>query len=88
MQEIPENGADVNHLSIVHTPIYLAGPTPANSWLSPWLIKHVWAGKWSPCEEYGEKHVAVLNLEHGVKLFNLTLPFVTVKVRAVQVSCD
>ena len=84
---MPENGADVNHLNVVHVPTMFAGPKLTNKWPSYWQIamKHVWEGRWNACEEKGKKHVAIINVAHHLQLFNITLPFLVVHVKAVQV---
>ncbi|CAG7827980.1 unnamed protein product [Allacma fusca] len=85
IQEMPENGADINHLNVVHVPAMLTGGTPDNSFFSWSAIKHVWSGQWKPSDEKGKKHVAILDISHHIKIFN-TLNFMKMDVRAVQIG--
>ena len=85
MQDMSENGADINHLNVVHVPTMLAGSTLNSSELFSRVMKHVWKGQWTACEEKGKKHMAIINVSYQIQLFNFSLPLATVNVRAVQV---
>jgi len=62
IQEIPENGADVAHLNIVHVDF-------VEKALS-FIFTHEWTGEWTPCTEPSKEHMAFLEITMRVKLFN------------------
>jgi cholesterol 7-desaturase len=74
LQEIPENGADVAHLSQVHGPIMTAG------------VEHDWSGQWNQHTDPEQAHVGILSLLHRIKLFGVFVPVLDLKVEAHQVS--
>ena len=84
-QEIPENGADIAHLNIVHDMALMCGGEPDFSWLNWDFIKHVWDGKWKVSEEPGQEHVAIMNLQHDMFLLN-KIPLLKMNVEVKQVS--
>jgi len=84
IQEIPENGADIAHLNIVHDVAIMAGGEPDFAWTKWDFIKHVWNGKWRVSEEPGEEHVAIMNLQHEMFLVN-KFPLLMMNVEVKQV---
>ena len=84
MEDMSENGADINHLNVVHVPTMLAGSTLNSCGLFSSVMKHVWKGQWTACGEKGKKNMAI-SVSHQIQLLNVTLPFATVNVRAIQV---
>jgi len=69
IQEIPENGADVAHLGILH-----------GNFMFKWVpfIKHKWISTWSP----GEDHCAHIVLKQQLLLFGI--PILNADVTATQ----
>ena len=85
VQEVPENGADVAHLSHLHGPIMTAGVDLRYTYNKFWsFAKHSWQGKWNQDEEL--KHVGVMELNHTIKLFGFEFPLLDMKVMAHQVG--
>jgi len=84
IQEIPENGADLAHLGLVHEAVLLAGTditTMRNKIYE--FGKHFWKAEWKQDEE---KHMGSLWLKHSLKLFGFHLKAVDMKVRAQQIG--
>ena len=78
IEDIPENGADVNHLGAVHRVSIFGGGEPSSwaEWLTSWAW-HEWGVTWKPAasaaegEEDGgeeERHKAVVELRHDMKI--------------------
>lgn len=88
MQEIPENGADVAHLTQLHGPSLTAGTDLrfTHNWF--WsFIKHHWTGSWDVDPD--NKHIGVLKLTHAIQLFGVKLfPILNLNVVARQVSSN
>lgn len=78
IQELPENGADVNHLPALHEPFIVR-------WLQP-LLKHDWSMAWEASKDV--KHVAIGKLDQRVTATlprwlggaSFTVPFTKIKV--------
>ena len=82
---MPENGADVAHLSQVHGPIMTAGIDLRYTYSKWWsFARHDWNGAWNQDPEF--KHIGVLDLLHKVEVFGYRLPLLDLKVKARQVS--
>ena len=85
LQEIPENGADVSHLSQVHGPIIGAGIDLRYMWSKAWsFAQHHWTAAWDPLPE-PDAHIGQLRLTHSISVFGLRLPFFDLNVTARQV---
>ena len=85
LQEVPENGADVAHLSQVHGPIMTAGVDLRYTYSRWWsFARHNWQGEWSA--DADEKHVGVMNLLHSVQVFRWRFPVLDLRVCARQVN--
>lgn len=69
IQDIPENGADVVHLSALHGHMALGGQYAAQANYSWWkfLGYHKWKAAWKA--DARRKHVSTLDLEHRLELF-------------------
>ncbi|VDM80642.1 unnamed protein product, partial [Strongylus vulgaris] len=88
-QEIPENGADIAHLSYLH----LSGPNKGNNVMkidldnmNP-LIRHTWDGKWIP-HTGDNAHVSTMYLDQFLTIAGFKIPFASSKLRAEQFERD
>lgn len=84
IQEIPENGADVVHLSMLHGDMALGGQYAAQASKSFWTYfgNHKWKAAWKVDEN--QKHTSVLDLGHKLELFKKFIIF-KMNVKAYQV---
>jgi len=62
--ELPENGADVGHLTALHNSFIVASLRP--------LLSHKWAASWNADEK--EAHIARLKIKESMVLLGMTLP--------------
>lgn len=63
IQEIPENGADVAHLNILHKNFFLQALSP--------FVTHLWTADWRPGKaEDGTIHQAFIHLTQCLRLLN------------------
>jgi cholesterol 7-dehydrogenase len=62
--ELPENGADIGHLTALHSAFVVAALRPA--------LSHAWVGHWRPHES--EAHLANLSIQQTMVLCGLPLP--------------
>jgi len=70
IQEIPENGADVSHLNVVHKPAMMVGGKP-NDALFKWsFVKHIWGASWAANDQPGEEYKALMKVHHHISIFN------------------
>lgn len=86
IQDIPENGADVAHLSAVHGPNMLSGSDIRYArplWAE--FGMHAWQASWNSPEEGAPPHIARMDLKHSFRFFN-KLEFCTVNVKAFQIG--
>lgn len=69
IQDIPENGADVVHLSALHGDMALGGQYAAQAKKSWWNIFgcHKWNAAWKV--DGGRSHVSTLDLKHRLEVF-------------------
>ncbi|XP_071448706.1 cholesterol 7-desaturase nvd [Hetaerina americana] len=70
IQEIPENGADVAHLNVVHEPLLTSGGDLRRSGTSKGIAKHVWEASWAASREEGLEHTATMSLRHELRFLN------------------
>ena len=85
LQEIPENGADVAHLSQVHGPIMTAGIDLHDMYSWWWsFARHEWAGEWSSDPDV-DKHIGTLKLHHSIKIGGYNFRMLDMNVVARQV---
>ena len=73
--ELPENGADIGHLTALHSAFVVAALRPA--------LSHAWAGRWRPHES--EPHLARLTIDQTMVLCGVPLPG-AVHVEILQVG--
>lgn len=86
IEEIPENGADVSHLSQVHGPIIGAGVDLRYMWSKAWAFaQHNWSAAWEPLLE-PNGHIGQLKLNHGISVFGVRLPIFDLYVTAQQIG--
>ena len=85
-QEVPENGADVSHLTQVHSPFMFAGINLGEMYNSKFwsFLRHNWYASWDIDSE--EKHVGVLQLRHRISVFGKEIGVLDLGVKAYQVS--
>jgi len=84
---VPENGADVAHLSQVHGPIMTAGVDLRYTYSKWWsFARHNWRGEWNAHPDAEHKHVGVMNLLHSVQIFSWRFPVLDLRVCAKQVD--
>ncbi|KAK3700233.1 hypothetical protein QZH41_014408 [Actinostola sp. cb2023] len=85
-EEIPENGADINHLDHLHGSPILAGADLRYIFSSKWLeiMHHAWDASWSVDES--NKHVGLLTLKHAVRIFGYRLPLLDFFLSARQIG--
>lgn len=69
IQDLPENGADVAHLAAIHSESFLGGGDPTH-WLNKLMAWnwHEWSISWAQETEEGQKHIAVANLMHALRI--------------------
>ncbi|XP_058444563.1 cholesterol 7-desaturase nvd [Malaya genurostris] len=86
IQDIPENGADVAHLSSVHGPNMLSG-SDIRYFRASWAEfgMHTWQANWHAPEEADPPHIARMDLQHAFRFFN-KWEVCTVDVKAYQVG--
>ncbi|KAL4219145.1 hypothetical protein ACF0H5_021727 [Mactra antiquata] len=86
IEEVPENGADVAHLKMVHEPFIAAGVDLLTMWNKYWSWgKHSWQADWSQLPE-PEGHIGSMKVVHDLVLFGIPLPFLKLKVNALQIG--
>uniref|UniRef100_A0A2C9JQQ1 cholesterol 7-desaturase n=1 Tax=Biomphalaria glabrata TaxID=6526 RepID=A0A2C9JQQ1_BIOGL len=86
IEEIPENGADVVHLSQVHGPIMMAGIDLRTMWSKWWsFANHSWTAAWEQCPE-PDGHVGQMNLVHKIFVFGYNLSIVNLNVQVKQIG--
>lgn len=86
IEEIPENGADVAHLKMVHEPFIAAGADLTTMWNKcfSWS-QHSWSASWQPLPS-PDDHIACMTVSHDLKLFGFSLPFLKILVKAMQIG--
>ncbi|KAM8934360.1 cholesterol 7-desaturase nvd-like [Pelodytes ibericus] len=86
IQEIPENAADIAHLSFLHEPGILSGTDLRYTKSKTWeFVKHSWEVQWAP-ELPPNKHCSQMLLNHGMLLFGKRIPLLDLNVVARQVG--
>lgn len=85
IEEIPENGADLHHLTHLHEPILFSGRDLRHTTggLGQYM-SHLWEGEWHQDED--EPHVGILNLKTKLAVLGFTLPFIEINAKAEQVG--
>ncbi|XP_034292209.1 cholesterol 7-desaturase nvd-like isoform X1 [Pantherophis guttatus] len=86
IEEIPENAADVAHLSFLHNPSVISGNdlrfTDNHRWA---FFRHTWEAEWQP-EPEPNGHCSVMLLTHHVLLFGKPIAFLDLHVSARQIG--
>ncbi|XP_060600576.1 cholesterol 7-desaturase nvd-like [Ruditapes philippinarum] len=86
IEEIPENGADVAHLKQVHEPLMAAGTDLTKMWSKYFSWgQHIWQASWHQLPSPDE-HVGCMTVDHDLKCFGFSLPFVKAHVTALQIG--
>ncbi|XP_006009329.1 cholesterol 7-desaturase nvd [Latimeria chalumnae] len=86
IQEIPENAADVAHLSHLHTPAILSGVDLRYTNSRLWnFVKHSWKVEWNP-ESEPNKHCSQMLVKHALTIFGKHFSLLDVNVVARQVG--
>lgn len=84
-KEIPENGADVTHLNVVHKPAMITGSKPKDAIFSWSFLKHVWSASWAANDKPGEEYKALMKVHHHMSIFN-NISLMKMDVEAHQVN--
>ncbi|GBM68856.1 Cholesterol 7-desaturase, partial [Araneus ventricosus] len=86
IQEIPENGADINHLEQLHSASVLLGCNwmDTNSWLN--IVNHHWDPEWSRDEN--QPHIAKIKLGQMTTILGFNIPFSMLDIDIQQVSMN
>lgn len=85
MQDIPENGADLQHLDCVHSPLITSGIDLRQMWSALWSFgNHSWTAKWEQNPAPNE-HIGTLQLTHSMNLFGKAFRPIDMDVTAQQV---
>ncbi|KAL4004999.1 plastin-3 [Sarotherodon galilaeus] len=86
IQEIPENAADIAHLSHLHTPGMLSGADLRYTNSKIWeFVQHDWKVEWKP-ESEPNKHCSQMFVKHALRVFGCHWPLLDVSVVARQVG--
>lgn len=87
IEEVPENGADVAHLTQVHSPFMGSGIDLRYTYSKLWsFIRHQWAGDWTPGATEEDKHIGTLNLTHTLSITGKELHILDLTVKARQIG--
>lgn len=83
IEEIPENGADLNHLDHLHSSPVLSGVDLRHIFSHWWqFARHNWSAEWKPLED--TKHVGCLQLVTSLSVFGYKIPYLDLHVAARQ----
>ncbi|XP_060106592.1 cholesterol 7-desaturase nvd-like [Heteronotia binoei] len=86
IEEIPENAADIAHLSFLHGPCILSGVDLQHTKSTFWnFIKHNWKADWQPDAE-PNTHCSCMTVKHSLTIFGKHLPILDVTVLAKQIG--
>ncbi|KAI0232477.1 Cholesterol 7-desaturase [Lamellibrachia satsuma] len=86
-REIPENGADVAHLSAVHGACFMSGIDLSRVYDNCWSFsEHIWNAQWTPNTEADERHIASIQLTHVLEAFGYQVSLFNMKVFARQIG--
>ncbi|KAM6430857.1 cholesterol 7-desaturase nvd-like isoform 1-T1 [Liasis olivaceus] len=86
IEEIPENAADVAHLSFLHSPTVMSGNDLRYMDNCRWaFFRHSWEAEWQP-ESEPTSHCSCMLLIHRVLLFGKHFPLLDLHVSARQVG--
>lgn len=86
IQEIPENGADVAHLSAIHEPpgFFPKKLEALTKYLSK-IAKHKWTANWTSNNDPERRHESLIELSHFISLFEgkINLFHMNVNIRQI-----
>lgn len=86
IQEIPENAADVAHLTHLHSPAILSGTDLRNTRCRRWgFMRHDWKVQWSE-EPVPERHCSRMLVNHTLHILGWRCPLLDLHVVARQVG--
>lgn len=85
MKEIPENGADVAHLNVVHKAAIITGSKPKDAVFEWSFLKHVWSASWAANDQPGNEYRALMKVHHHMSVFN-KISLMKMDVEAHQVN--
>ncbi|XP_072344231.1 cholesterol 7-desaturase nvd isoform X2 [Scyliorhinus torazame] len=86
IQEIPENAADIAHLSHLHAPSMLSGSDLRSTRASHWgFAQHDWKVEWNT-ESEPNKHCSRMLVNHAFYIFGRRFPLLDVHVVCRQVG--
>ncbi|XP_061165165.1 cholesterol 7-desaturase nvd-like [Saccostrea echinata] len=86
IEEVPENGADVQHLQCVHTPLMTSGIDLRHMWNKLWSFgSHSWLASWE-AHPPPEEHIGTMTLKHSLNLFGKQLSGLDMDVKARQIG--
>lgn len=86
IEEVPENGADVQHLKCVHTPLMTSGIDLRYMWNKLWSFgSHSWTASWEP-HPAPEEHIGTMTLTHCLYLFGKEMNLIDMTVKARQIG--
>lgn len=85
LKEIPENGADVAHLNVVHKPAIITGSRPKDAIFGWSFFQHVWSASWAANDQAGEEYRALMKVHHHMSIFN-KISLMKMDVEAHQVN--
>ncbi|GCB67023.1 hypothetical protein scyTo_0015072 [Scyliorhinus torazame] len=88
IQEIPENAADIAHLSHLHAPSMLSGSDLRSTRASHWgFAQHDWKVEWNT-ESEPNKHCSRMLVNHAFYIFGRRFPLLDVHVVCRQFERD
>ncbi|XP_061837073.2 cholesterol 7-desaturase nvd [Nerophis lumbriciformis] len=86
IQEIPENAADLSHLSHLHTASILSGADLRYTNMDRWqFVRHYWKAEWAP-EKIPNNHCSQMLVEHTLYVFGRHWSVLDLHVVARQVG--
>ncbi|KAM8828909.1 cholesterol 7-desaturase nvd isoform 2-T2 [Spinachia spinachia] len=86
IEEIPENAADIAHLTHLHTPAIASGVDLRYTNSKAWeFLRHDWKVEWEP-ESEPNKHCSQMSVKHALTVFGCHCPLLDVRVVARQVG--
>ncbi|XP_072096173.1 cholesterol 7-desaturase nvd [Mobula birostris] len=86
IQDIPENAADVAHLTHLHSPAILSGSDLRNTRTRLWgFVQHDWKVQWSP-EAKPDKHCSRMLVNHALHILGWHCPLLDLHITARQVG--
>ncbi|XP_077479418.1 cholesterol 7-desaturase nvd [Stigmatopora argus] len=86
IQEIPENAADLFHLTHLHTPGLVSGVDLRYTKNQTWqFVQHDWKAQWEP-ESSPNSHCSQMLLKHSLYVYGIHWPILDLHVVARQVG--